>query len=426
VKTSFLWCNSLVSQFPIVPIKFGFDLIGSGTTPPSQHPKYYGGEFPWVTSSELRENRIFETRQTVSVEAKAEFSSLKDYPRDSVLFAMYGATIGRTGILGVPACVNQAVCALAQPVLFDSDFAHYALIASRDYLVSESSGGSQPNLNAEKVREHKLPCPSIETQRRIASYLDRETSEIDRLIAAKERILTLLAEKRRAIITHAVNNGLDDKVEKSRTELPWFGFSPRHWEIRKFTQIVKITEGQVSPDDDAYSSLPLIAPNHIESGTGRLINLETAEEQAAISGKYLCKAGDVIYSKIRPALQKVVIAPQECLCSADMYPMATTNELLPRFLFWLLLGDSFSTWAILESGRVAMPKVNRESLGELRIPVPPIREQCQICDYIDSQVERLDLLRQACLRSVSILNERRSALIAAAVTGQIAIEEEDK
>ena len=207
------WCNSLVTRFPVTPIKFGFALIGSGTTPPSQRTEYYGGGFPWVTSSELRENRIVETKQTVSEEAKAEFSSLKDYPPDTLLFAMYGATIGRTGILGVSACVNQAVCAMSSPTLFYSIFANYCLIASRDYLISESSGGSQPNLNAEKVREHKLPCPPLETQRRIAAYLDRETAEIDRLIAAKERLLNLLAEKRRALIAHAVTKGIYQRSE---------------------------------------------------------------------------------------------------------------------------------------------------------------------------------------------------------------------
>lgn len=104
----------------------------------------------------------------------------------------------------------------------------------------------------------------------------------------------------------------------------------------------------------------LIAPNHIQSGTGQLLELENADEQGAISGKYFCKAGDVIYSKIRPALRKVCIAPEDCLCSADMYPLHAHSGLTNEFLFRWILTEQFSAFAVLESDRVAMPKINRE------------------------------------------------------------------
>lgn len=144
---------------------------------------------------------------------------------------MYGATIGRVAILGVPATVNQAVCALAEPYRFASKFVFYALQASREVLTSLSSGGGQPNLNAEKVREHKVPCPDLSRQATIANYLDRETARLDALVAAKERVLELLAEKRRALITRAVTRGLDSRAPLRDSGIPWLGEIPAHWRI---------------------------------------------------------------------------------------------------------------------------------------------------------------------------------------------------
>jgi type I restriction enzyme S subunit len=168
----------------------------------------------------------------------------------------------------------------------------------------------------------------------------------------------------------------------------------------------------------------LVAPNHIESGTGKLTSRETAAEQAAISGKYLCQAGDVIYSKIRPALRKATLAPEECLCSADMYPLRARQGLDAAYLLFFLLSEPFSTWAVLESDRVAMPKINRETLNDLRLPVPPMSEQRAIVAHITTETAKLDALRAATERTITLLKERRAALIAAAVTGKINVQGE--
>src|SRR5690606_34366690 len=127
-----------------------------------------------------------------------------------------------------------------------------------------------------------------------------------------------------------------------------------------------------------YREMVLLAPNHIESGSGLLLYTETAEEQNAESGKYLCQKGDVVYSKIRPALRKVCIAPDLSLCSADMYPMRGHSGMSNQFFFWFLLSEPFSAFAVLEADRVAMPKINRESLNSVQLPRPPINEQMEI------------------------------------------------
>jgi type I restriction enzyme S subunit len=278
-----------------------------------------------------------------------------------------------------------------------------------------------PGIDRSDIHTIPVVVPPLATQRAIADYLDKETVQLDRLVAAKERVLGLLAEKRRALITRAVTRGLDFGVPLRDSGIPWLGEIPAHWDTSKFSWSIFIVEGQVDPEVEPYLSMLLVAPNHIESGTGKLISRETAAEQAAISGKYLCQKGDVIYSKIRPALRKATLAPEECLCSADMYPLRTRPGLVAEYLLFFLLSEPFSTWTVLESDRVAMPKINRETLNDFHLPVPPMSEQCAIVTYIVTETAMLDSLRSATERTIALLKERRAALIAAAVTGRLHI-----
>jgi len=194
------------------------------------------------------------------------------------------------------------------------------------------------------------------------------------------------------------------------------GEVPGHWEVKRFQRCVQVAEGQVDPEDARYSSMPLIAPNHVEPGTGRLLSLESAGEQGAESGKYLCNAGDVVYSKIRPALRKVCIAPEPCLCSADMYPLRAHSGLANPFLLWLMLSEQFSSLAVLESERVAMPKINRESLKEVELVVPPLVEQTAIAAFLNRETTKIDALVAEQQRLIELLKEKRQAVISHAVT----------
>jgi type I restriction enzyme S subunit len=154
----------------------------------------------------------------------------------------------------------------------------------------------------------------------------------------------------------------------------------------------------------------------VESGTGKLLFQETASAQGAESGKYLCRKGDVIYSKIRPALRKLTFAPDGCLCSADMYPLRPYGRILNSYLYWILLSDSFSAWSVLESDRVAMPKINRDTLSGLQLPVPSPSEQNTIATFLETELAKLDSLLEKKRIVIEKLKEKRGALISLTVT----------
>ena len=192
---------------------------------------------------------------------------------------------------------------------------------------------------------------------------------------------------------------------------------PLCWTQSRLSRHVRINEGLVDPEMEPYSSMSLIAPNHIESGTGRILYTESSDEQGAESGKYLVRRGQVIYSKIRPNLMKVALAPADCLCSADMYGLEGRHgQIDNRYLKWFLLSREFTEQIVLESLRSALPKVNRDSLGASKIWFPSITEQVQLTRFLDRETAQIDDLIGKQERLIGLLAEKRQTIITHAVT----------
>jgi type I restriction enzyme S subunit len=152
----------------------------SGGTPSRAKREYYGGNIPWVKSSELKDNIIYDTEEKITKEG-LENSSAKIFPKGTLLIAMYGATVGKTGILGINAATNQAICAILPNKIFDPCFLMSYIIFRRDQLIFVSSGGAQPNISQEIIRAFKVPLPPISEQQRIAEIL----STVDKKLAIK-------------------------------------------------------------------------------------------------------------------------------------------------------------------------------------------------------------------------------------------------
>lgn len=297
-------------------------------------------------------------------------------------------------------------------------------VGPRDQFRVSANGVTRFAIGTDAIATSVFAIPAVTEQRAIATFLDRETARIDALVEKKERLITLLQERRTALITRAVTKGLDPAAPMKDSGVEWLGEIPEHWEVRAFRYCCRVTEGQVPPDAERFRDHVLIAPNHVESGTGRVLFTETAHEQGAISGKYRVDPGDVIYSKIRPALNKLCVAQGAWLCSADMYPIkTTTSELTTKYLLYFMLSDPFVRLMRDESMRVAMPKVNRETLAACPLLLPPVSEQHAIADAIVEKTGRIDSLIHHIRAAITGLHELRTAIISAAVTGRIDVRE---
>ncbi len=197
--------SSSGERWETVPTAHLFDSIGSGTTP--KEDWYYSSTdegVPWITTSELREGEIFQTSKNVTHRAISEVSSLTVHPKGSIAIAMYGATIGRLGTLGVDAATNQACCVFSEPSGVNPRFFYFALLGQRDDIIRLAVGGGQPNISQSMMRRWQVPLPPLEEQQRIADHLDEVTGKIDAMLAKTAELKARLLERRSALITDVV------------------------------------------------------------------------------------------------------------------------------------------------------------------------------------------------------------------------------
>lgn len=174
------------------------------------------------------------------------------------------------------------------------------------------------------------------------------------------------------------------------------------WREVGLLEVAPIKARLVDPRKPELNDMILIAPDHIQSGVGRIGEKATAREQGAISGKFYVKKNSVIYSKIRPYLMKAAIADEEVLCSADMYPFECTGDITSTYLLNVLLSKRFTDFAISCSSRTGIPKINREEISGFRFFLPPISDQINISSVAflwDAAIEKTEQLITAKLRA---------------------------
>lgn len=209
IETSAPWHRRIPRHWSVKKASHIFARIGSGTTPESQNAAYYGGDIPWVTTSELREVPIRATQRTVTRKALAECSALRLFPSGTILVAMYGATIGRIGLLEVPATMNQACCGFVGGAHLRPRYFFFWLQAFRDRIISLGTGGGQPNISQEKLRSLRIGVPPLTEQDDIIAMLDRACSRMRQLEDQLADSVEMLREYRQALITAAVTGKID-------------------------------------------------------------------------------------------------------------------------------------------------------------------------------------------------------------------------
>ncbi len=268
------------------------------------------------------------------------------------------------------------------------------------------SGGvqSRQRLQQETVRSVEIPVPPLPEQRRIVARVEALTNPLDQ---ARQARLAALAEA--ASVFYRV---LENEFSEEATE---------GWSEVRADQLFEIMSGQASPFDPQFKHLPYLGPEHIESGTGRIIGERVSVEELKMkSGKYVFTPEHVVYSKIRPALRKVCLPDYEGLCSADMYPLKpNAAEMTREFLLFLLLAPPFSQYAVDKSDRNAMPKINREALFGFTFRVPKKPEQKRIAKLLLDLRVKLDELQQLQREVEAELASFTPALLAKAFRGEL-------
>jgi type I restriction enzyme, S subunit len=264
----------------------------------------------------------------------------------------------------------------------------------RNQIQKESQGTKVLGISATRLSSISIAFPvKKKEQQKIADCL---TSLDDRITAEIQKLDTLKAHKK----------GLMQQLFPAEGEtLPKLRFpefrDAGEWEEKLLGAIVEVASGQVDPTEPPYCDLPHIGGENIESHTGNLHAVKTAKELRLISGKYLFNEGDILYSKIRPALNKVAIPDFKGICSADIYPLRPSDDkLCRRYLAYLLLSEMFLEYATKHSERSKIPKINRDSLLAYKVVIPYRPEQQRIADCLTSlddliaaQTQKIDTLK---------------------------------
>jgi len=301
---------------------------------------------------------------------------------------------------------------------YEHYFKSNVFVASMSLFVTGIREGQ--NIDYVRLSRARMPMPPLEEQEAIGHFVRHFDQRVSRVIKAKKRLIELLNEQKQAIIHQAITRGPDSNRPMKGTGIEWLGDIPAHWKLKRFKFVTIITSGQVDPRVPPYRQMVLIAPNHIEKATGRLLGRETADDQGADSGKYLVRRGQVVYSKIRPNLQKATVAKEDSLCSADMYAIQPkASELSSEYLLLLMLSKPFTQYVVDCSMRVAMPKVNREALGNAWLWYPEHGEQQAILKYTISESAPFDRAIERTRTEIELVREYRSRLISDVVTGQL-------
>ena len=204
------WLGQIPKHWEAIRLGIAFSNIGSGTTPQSNNSKYYeNGDIFWVNSGDLNNDILKTTKYKITQKAIDDYPILKIFPKNSLVIALYGATIGKVGILNFEACVNQACCVLSQSSLFLSKFMYFWFIAQRENIINLAYGGGQPNISQEIIKNLKIPLPPLNEQRQIAEFLDKKCEKIDKAIGLIEQEINKMKEYKTSLIDKAVKGQIN-------------------------------------------------------------------------------------------------------------------------------------------------------------------------------------------------------------------------
>lgn len=358
--------------------------ILSGSTPKTNIPSYWDGNVKWITPAELNEDSYYITDSVRHITEEGRVKTGLSYMPAGTVILSSRAPIGKTAIAGCEMCCNQGFKNLICSDAIHNEYLYYYLKNSTEYLNSLGRGATFKEISKTIVENIEIALPSIEEQKRIAKIM----RHIDVLISLRKQQIAKL-----------------DELVKARF-VEMFGdmkTNPMHWPMASFEEFAQI-DGNMTTDYEKYADYPHIGIDSIEKETGELVGYRTVREDGVISGKYVFTPHHIIYSKIRPNLNKVALPDFEGLCSADAYPILPRDNCNRVFLAYAMRSTYFLDYILQFCSRTNLPKVNRKEVTGFRMPLPPIDLQNQFAAFV-AQTDQQKLTIQHSLDKMETLKK---------------------
>lgn len=321
------------------------------------------------------------------------------------------------------------------PISCNGDFLRWILIS--DEVISQIDGSTfgakMPRASWDFISQFSVPLPPLPEQQAIASFLDRECGKIDALIAEQERLIALLAEKRQAVISHAVTKGLNPNAPMKDSGIPWIGMVPEGWTLKPLKSFVTFVGGATPSKDNLLfwnGDIPWVSPKDMKSH--HIFDTEDHITKAALSASAtrLVPTGNLLIVVRSGILQRtipVAINSIPVTLNQDMKCIIPQKEIcVPDFLFWLIHGFSRELLPIWSKQGATVESLEMEYMQKTLIPLPAIPEQRKIIRFIQHHCRNFNNLIFASSSAITLLKERRAALISAAVTGKIDVRAQNK
>ena len=418
------WCPRIPKQWESTKTKYATGFT-TGWTPPTGDDEAYNGTNCWANISDLGPKVLENTAKTISDSAAAA-TRIKPSPQGSLMFS-FKLSIGQVSLAGREMYTNEAIATFLGSDKLAIPFAYYAFPVFLVQNAAENIYGAKL-LNQELMRAARFPLPSLVEQLTIASFLDRETTKIDALIAEQKHLIELLQEKRQAVISHAVTKGLNPNAPMKDSGVEWLGQIPITWESPSLGVLISKAElGENFDSSESNEGLPVMKMGNLGRGFVRLDKVERLTDGAEVGDTSLLRDGDFLFNT-RNSLDLV---GKVALWRSEL-PMATYNSNILRINFNAhkvassgymnhLFNSSFgvSQLRTLAKGTTSVAAIYYKDLTSFRVLLPTLEEQHAISKYLDNACAKIKELIAKARLAVDLLQERRSALISAAVTGQI-------
>ncbi|MGD7069561.1 restriction endonuclease subunit S [Acetobacter sp. AAB5] len=426
------WIGEIPVGWDVLPLKRIFSLK-NGATPKSGQSDFWDGEITWITPADLNSERpeiITHSKRTISVKG-AESCAVSIVPKGSIIISTR-APIGSIGLAGTDLCTNQGCRSLVPDKGVSSKFFLYFFYSAVSELQILGKGTTFLELSSDSLASFLLCFPPLPEQQAIASFLDRECGKLDALIAEQERLIALLAEKRQAVISHAVTKGLNPNASMKDSGIPWIGMVPEGWEMKRIKDCgCRIVDCKNrTPENHPAGKFFVVRTSCIKDGVFIPDSGYFTDEANFVewTEKGVPQFGDVLFTREAPA-GEACLAPENiefCLGQRMMFIRPLPQILSNKFLLYSIYGGLARERIIERSKGSTVGHLRVGDVGALPLLLPPYETQLAIVDSLEGELSNVRILTDASQKSIVLLKERRAALISAAVTGKIDVRAQSK
>lgn len=397
--------------------------IGSGTTPKSSNSKYYDkGTYNWINTGDLNNGVVSSSKQQISDFALKDYPTLRFYPKGTIIEAMYGATIGKAGMLGMDATVNQACCAM----VIDRNkaipnFVLYYLVYYKPQLIKESFGGTQPNVNQFKVSNIAICIPPLESQQKIITYLDTKLSEIDHQVSILTSKRDAYLRLKKSIINHAVTRGLDLNAKMKDSGIEWIGEVPEHWEVKRMKDIFfERKELSLTGEEDLLSVSEFYG---VARRKDKMNSDEEFESRAdSLVGYKICKAHDLVINIMLAWKTGLGISDNDGIVS-PAYAVYEGRNIASHFYHYLLRSGMYVKEFKRHSKGIIDSRLRlyNDRFNNISAIYPPLPEQRVIATYLDDKCAKIDTIVSNLDKQICRYADLKRSLIDEVITGKRAV-----